>query len=101
MTSFYETQPWLHTIRYGRADLTIHALVRDAYKVACLIEDCGASIELTRASCAPFQLTEDLSDYIASQPLKVSYHLDLQELKKSLNEPNEEIRGISEIQLAL
>lgn len=66
MSSFYETQPWLNTIRYGRADLTIHPLVRDAYKVACLIEDCGASVELTRASCAAFQLTEELSEYLAS-----------------------------------
>lgn len=94
MTSFYETQPWLHTIRYGRADLTIHPLVRDAYKVACLIEDCGASVELTRASCAAFELTEDLSMYLES--LQVSRSSARREF-----EEDEEIKVNAEIQLAL
>src|SRR5712671_6054983 len=51
-------EPWLITSNYGRADLTLHPLVREAYKVACLIEMCGASEALTRASCAAFALTE-------------------------------------------
>jgi len=57
-------EPWLITSNYGRADLTLHPLVREAYKVACLIEMCGASEALTRASCAAFALTESLSDFV-------------------------------------
>lgn len=55
-------EPWEVTTNYGRADLTLHPLVREAYKVACLIERCGASPELTAASCAAFALCESLSD---------------------------------------
>lgn len=58
-----ELEQWERCTRYGRADLTLHPLVRDAYKVACLIERCGASEALTRASCAAFELCEALSDY--------------------------------------
>lgn len=57
-------EPWEVTTRYGRADLTLHPLVREAYKVACLIERCGASPELTTASCTAFALCESLSDYM-------------------------------------
>jgi hypothetical protein len=53
---------WERTTNYGRADLTLHPLVREAYKVACLIEMCGVSEQLTRASSAAFALCESLSD---------------------------------------
>ncbi len=56
-------EPWVITSNYGRADLTVHPLVREAFKVACLIERCGASVELTAASTAAFALCESLSDY--------------------------------------
>lgn len=46
--------PWDACTQYGRADLMLHPLIREAYKVACLIEACGASPELTAASCAAF-----------------------------------------------
>ena len=59
-----ETSPWHVTANYGRADLTLHPLVREAYKVACLIERCGASEDLTRASSAAFALCESLSDFM-------------------------------------
>lgn len=55
-------EPWETTARYGRADLTRHPLIREAYKVACLIERCGASPELTAASSAAFDLCETLSE---------------------------------------
>jgi|SRR5579859_6149367 len=55
---------WERTTSYGRADLTLHPLVREAYKVACLIEMCGGSEALTRASSAAFALTEKLSDFL-------------------------------------
>src|SRR6266436_443024 len=50
------SEPWETTARYGRADLSFDATVRDAYKVACLIERCGASEQLTAASSAAFNL---------------------------------------------
>ena len=54
-------EPWETTATYGPADLRLHPLIREAYKVACLIERCGASPELTTASCAAFDLTIKLS----------------------------------------
>jgi hypothetical protein len=60
-------EPWETTTSYGRADLTLHPLIREAYKVACLIENCGASPELTTASCAAFDLCEKLADYFAGR----------------------------------
>jgi hypothetical protein len=53
-------EQWETATRYGRADLTLHPLVREAYKVACLIERCGASPDLTAASSAAFDLCEKL-----------------------------------------
>lgn len=69
MTKFQDMTPlpWETTTQSGRADLRLHQLVRDAYKVACLIEDCGGSPDLTTASSAAFRLSEDLSDYIRAQ----------------------------------
>lgn len=63
MTKFADTKPWETTTQSGRADLRLHSLVREAYKVACLIEDCGGSRELTAASSAAFSLCDQLSDY--------------------------------------
>lgn len=64
MTKFQDMKPppWETTTQSGRADLRLHPLVREAYKVACLIEDCGGSPDLTTASSAAFRLTELLSD---------------------------------------
>jgi hypothetical protein len=63
VTKFADTKPWETTTQSGRADLRLHPLIREAYKVACLIEDCGGSPELTLASTTAFALTEKLSDY--------------------------------------
>lgn len=62
---FADSKPWETNTRYGRADLTLNPLVREAYKVACLIEDCGGSPELTLASSTAFALCEQLSDHFA------------------------------------
>ena len=59
--------PWDRCTRYGRADLTLHPLIREAYKVGCLIEKCGASPEMTTASSAAFELCEKLSDFFADR----------------------------------
>ena len=64
MVKFAESKPWETTTQYGRADLTLHPLVREAYKVACLVEDCGGSPELTLASSTAFALCESLSDHM-------------------------------------
>lgn len=56
-------EPWETTTNYGRADLRLDPLVREAYKVGCLIERCGASEDLTRASVAAFALCESLSEH--------------------------------------
>lgn len=53
-----DCKPWETTTQYGRAHLDLDPLVREAYKVACLIERCGASEDLTRASIAAFNLCE-------------------------------------------
>lgn len=74
-----ELEPWERCTRYGRADLTLHPLVRDAYKVACLIERCGGSPELTAASCAAFALCEALSDY-------ARHTCELEELVEQFND---------------
>lgn len=69
MTKFADMNPppWETTATSGRADLRLHPLIREAYKVACLIEDCGGSPELTAASGAAFSLCEQLSDYFRQQ----------------------------------
>ena len=59
------SDPWNNTTHYGRADLTLDGLVREAYKVGCLIERCGASPDLTEASSTAFALCEALSDHFA------------------------------------
>jgi hypothetical protein len=58
---------WERVTRYGRADLTAHPLIREAYKVACLIERCGASVELTQASSAAFDLCEKFADVLCPE----------------------------------
>jgi hypothetical protein len=79
MTKFADTRPWETTTRYGRADLRLHPLVREAYKVACLIEDCGGSPELTLASSTAFALCESLSDHMR-------YFNELQHLVEQFND---------------
>lgn len=66
MKKFAETKPWETVTQAGRADLRLHPLIREAYKVACLIEDCGGSPELTAASSAAFSLADQLSDHFRS-----------------------------------
>lgn len=68
MTKFQDMKPppWETTATSGRADLRLHPLIREAYKVACLIEDCGGSPDLTTASSAAFRLSELLSDHFRS-----------------------------------
>lgn len=77
--------PWETTTTSGRADLRLHPLVREAYKVACLIEDCGGSPELTLASSTAFRLAELISDYFRQQA-----HADL--VRKVLRACDDAIR---------
>ena len=45
---------------YAGVDLTRHPALKEAYRIACLIEACGASPELTTASCAAFDFIRTL-----------------------------------------
>lgn len=69
-----DSKPWETVVTYGRADLRLHILVREAYKVACLIEDCGGSEALTTASSAAFALSELLSDHFRGM-FSYEYHV--------------------------
>lgn len=57
-------EPWETTTQYGPVDLTLHPVLRECYRVACLIERCGASEDLTRASSAAFDLCGKVQDVI-------------------------------------
>lgn len=57
-------EPWETITQYGRADMTLSPVLRECYKVACLIERCGASPELTAASSAAFDLCEKVFDQL-------------------------------------
>lgn len=57
-------EPWETVERYGRCDMTLSPVLRECYKVACLIERCGASEDLTRASSAAFDLCEKVFDQL-------------------------------------
>ena len=59
-----ENEPWETTTQYGSVDLTLHPVLRECYRVACLIERCGASEDLTRASSAAFDLCEKVQNVI-------------------------------------
>lgn len=48
------------TTNYGGVDLTRHPALKEAYRIACLIEACGASPELTDASSAAFDFIRTL-----------------------------------------
>lgn len=48
------------TTNYGGVDLTRHPALKEAYRIACLIEACGASPELTAASIAAFDFIRTL-----------------------------------------
>lgn len=45
---------------YAGVDLTRHPALKEAFRIACLIEACGASPELTKASCAAFDFIRTL-----------------------------------------
>jgi hypothetical protein len=45
---------------YAGVDLTRHPVLKEAYRIAGLIEACGASPELTTASCAAFDFITTL-----------------------------------------
>jgi hypothetical protein len=45
---------------YAGVDLTRHPVLKEAYRIACLIEACGASEALTRASGAAFDFVSGL-----------------------------------------
>jgi len=55
-------EPWETITAYGNVeDMTLHPILRRAYRVACLIERAPhASIEQTTASSAAFSLVEEL-----------------------------------------
>ena len=81
--------PWDACTQYGRADLMLHPLIREAYKVACLIEACGASPELTAASCAAFDLCEKVADFFEGRKPGVrdnlaDYAMELPRLARDL-----------------
>jgi hypothetical protein len=63
-TKSADTKPWETITRSGRSDLTIHPVLRRLFRVACLIEDCGASPELTAASYAAFEAVTEVQDVI-------------------------------------
>lgn len=50
------------TTNYGGVDLTRHPALKEAYRIACLIEDCGASEKLTKASSAAFDFIRTLDE---------------------------------------
>lgn len=77
MTKFQDMTPppWETIERAGKADLRLSPLVREAYKVACLIEDCGGSPDLTTASGAAFDLAGSISDHFRAtnwQPIETA-----------------------------
>lgn len=53
---------------YAGIDLTRHAVLKEAFRIACLIEACGASPELTIASCAAFDFIRTLDAALCSSP---------------------------------
>lgn len=55
-------------INYAGVDLTQHPALKEAYRIACLIEACGASPELTRASSAAFDFIRTLDTALKEAP---------------------------------
>ena len=55
-------EPWDRITNYGDVNMTVHSVLRRVYRVACLIERCGASPELTHASSAAFDLVKEVYD---------------------------------------
>lgn len=53
---------------YGGVDLTRHPVLKEAFRIACLIEACGASPELTKASCAAFDFIRTLDVALTGMP---------------------------------
>ena len=67
MTENQSTQePWESITRYGNVDLTLHPILRECFRVACLIERCGASEPLTLASSAAFDLCAKVQGVLRS-----------------------------------
>lgn len=58
------SESWETTTQAGNVDLTLHPILRECYRVACLIERCGASEDLTKASSAAFDLCEKVQTVI-------------------------------------
>lgn len=58
------SESWDTVTAYGNVDMTLHPVLRRAYRVACLIERCGASPELTAASSAAFDLCGEIASAI-------------------------------------
>lgn len=56
------------TTNYAGIDLTRHPCLKEAYRIACLIEDCGASEKLTAASSAAFDFVRTLDMALDGQP---------------------------------
>ncbi len=52
------------TTNYGGVNLTRHPALKEAFRIACLIEACGASPELTTASSAAFDFIRTLDTAI-------------------------------------
>ena len=66
MSSELKQEPWDTITAYGSVDdMTLHPILRRAYRVACLIERAPhASIEQTAASSAAFDLVKELYDAV-------------------------------------
>lgn len=60
------SESWDTVTAYGNVDMTLHPVLRRVYRVACLIERCGASPELTAASSAAFDLCGEIASAIES-----------------------------------
>lgn len=66
------SESWDTVTAYGNVDMTLHPVLRRAYRVACLIERCGASPELTAASSAAFDLCGEIAAAIESLQARVA-----------------------------
>jgi hypothetical protein len=53
------------TTNYAGVDLTRHPCLKEAFRIACLIEECGASEKLTKASSAAFDFIKMLDEMLA------------------------------------
>lgn len=69
MTDQRKPEPWETVTAVGNVpNMTLHPVLRRAYRVACLIERCGASESLTAASSAAFALVEEIYAALLERP---------------------------------